>query len=392
MDILIIGGGASGLISAIYAKKNNNNVTILEKNKTLGKKLLITGNGKCNYWNNDININHYQTSNLDILDDIISKNNQEELLTFFDSIGIVPRIKNGYYYPYSNISVTILNALLIEIKRLNINVINDIEVTDIIKEDKFIVKTNKGDFTSDKVILSTGSKATPKTGSDGVGYTILSKLGHTINDVNPALVGLLSDDSCLSNWAGIRIDGEVTLYSNNKVIAKDIGEIQLNNDGISGIPVMNISGRVGKLNNIEIGINFLPNNIDINYMDKRNDKIKDRTIIELLESIINYKLLYIIFKRLHMDINTKWDQLSNNDKIKLFNNLTDFRIKITGTRGYDYAQICTGGVPLNEVNLNMESKIIKNLYIVGELLDADGECGGFNLGFAFITGMLAGKD
>lgn len=391
MNVIVIGGGASGLISAIYASSNNN-VTILEKNKTLGKKLLITGNGKCNYWNSDINTSNYRTDDIDMLEKIISTNNKEEILNFFDSIGIIPKIKNGYYYPYSNISVSVLNALLLKIRETNINVVTDVEVLDITKKDKFIVKTTKGDYTSDKLIISTGSYSAPKTGSDGIGYKILHKFKHKIIPVYPALVGLICDESYLINWAGIRVDGTVTLYSNNKAIVSYTGELQLNADGISGIPVMNLSGRANKLNNIEIGIDFLPNYIDINYIDKRNNSIKNRTIIELLEGIINYKLLYIILKKTHINVDTKWDQLTNEQKLLLFSNLRDFRVKIIGSRDYEYSQVCTGGISLKEIKDTMESTLVDNLYIVGELLNIDGDCGGYNLAIAWLTGMIAGKN
>ena len=169
MKTLIIGGGASGLIAAIYASTNSD-VTILEKNKTLGKKILITGNGKCNYWNSFQDISNYYSSDIDILKDILDEDSKIEINNLFDRIGLVPKIKNGYYYPYSNQATTVQTALIKEVENRGVNVEYETIVTDISFNNEFIVKTNKGDFRADKVIVSTGSYACSKTGSDGYGY------------------------------------------------------------------------------------------------------------------------------------------------------------------------------------------------------------------------------
>lgn len=189
--VIVIGGGVSGVVSAIYARRKGNDVTILERNSDILKKLLITGNGRCNYFNSDQDINHYHTSDMNILKDIITEGNINELLKFYDEIGIVPKIKNGYYYPYSNQAVNVKDAFSAELKKIGINIICDYLVNDIKYNGKFIIND---ELTCDKLIVSTGSKAYPKTGSDGMGYKFLKDLGHNITKIEPALTGIKSKD------------------------------------------------------------------------------------------------------------------------------------------------------------------------------------------------------
>jgi predicted Rossmann fold flavoprotein len=253
------------------------------------------------------------------------------------------------------------------------------------------------------VIISTGSFACPKTGSDGLGYKILNSLGHSLITPLPALVQLKANAPYLKEWHGIRSDVSVTLLENNTPISNQIGEIQLTDYGVSGICIFCLSGQVsrGLYNNKkeEISINFLhPFNINtkeefITWMNNRNNIVKNRTISDLLDGLLNYKLINLILKISKIDRNISWNKLSNNEKYLLGTNLTNFSLNITGTNSFEQAQTATGGIPLSEINpVTMESIYNKGLYITGELLDIDGDCGGYNLTNAWITGMLAGKD
>lgn len=395
MNICIIGGGASSFACAIKASRKGNKVTILEKNNNPMKKLLLTGNGKCNYFNSDMNSSHYRSSNNELLDRIINSENIERVLTFFEELGIVPRIKNGYYYPYSNTATTIKNLLLVEAKRLNINVKTNTIVTNIIHKDKFIIKTNNEDVICDKVVIATGSNASIKNEEYNF-YNILKNMGHTIIPVVPALVMLEGKEKYFNDWAGIRSDAVVSLYEDDKFLCSYEGEVQLTNYGVSGICVMNLSGRVsrGLLNNKKelLKINFIPICENVyEYLNERSSKHKNLTIIELLESIINYKLLYVIFKKNNIDPNKKWNDLSNEEKKVLSNELSSFELNITSTKGFENAQVVSGGISLMEVNDDFSSKIVDNLYLIGEILDVDGDCGGYNLGFAFLSGLIVGE-
>ncbi|MBQ3511712.1 MAG: NAD(P)/FAD-dependent oxidoreductase [Bacilli bacterium] len=394
--IVIVGGGASGLISAIHAKTSNNKVTVLERNSSCGKKILATGNGKCNYWNIDQNIKHYHSNNEELLEQIITKEMQDKVINFFNSLGIVPKIKNGYYYPFSNQATTIKNALLNEVKKKDIEIRQDFLVESIEKEDNhFIIKSSNEIIKADKVIIATGSCASPKTGSDGIGYKLLKRLSHTVIEPKPALVQLKTTGNFLKEWAGIRTDVKVSLYENDKLIKEESGEIQLTDYGISGICVFNLSRYVSigleKNLNEEVMINFLPF-IEKNPYEYLTNLLKNNYSVKTqLENILNNKLVTVILNKTNIDENKSFNNLREDEKVRLINNLISFKVKVIGTNSFDQAQVCSGGIPLTEIDLTtMESKLVKGLYIVGELLDVDGDCGGYNLGFAWMSGIKAG--
>ncbi len=393
MKVCVIGGGASGMVCAIRLARRDINVEIIEKNNSVCKKVLMTGNGKSNYFNEDMNINHYRSNNSDFLNKIITHNNINKIQDFFNSIGIVPRIKNGYYYPYSNTATTIKNLLLLECKKLGIKIKTDTTVIDINKKEKFVLKTNKEDIICDKIVFATGSKAFIKDEYNS--YKILKKLGHNIIKPLPALVMLEGIGSYFKDWAGIRCDANVSLFENDKYIDTQSGEVQLTNYGISGICVMNLSGRVSRIINkgnvASLKINFLPFIDDgYKYLEERYQLFPHLTIIEMLESVINYKLLYVMLNKCHIDDKLTWNDLSNDKKKLLVDNIFNFKLDIKSTKGFEFAQVVSGGVDLNEITNNLESKIVKGLYIIGELLNVDGDCGGYNLGFAWLSGMIVG--
>ena len=376
--IIIVGAGAAGMLAAIHAKTKDNQVILIERNTNCGKKILITGNGKCNYLNDDFNISHYRSDNLEFLENIITEENKKLLISEFKKIGIEPKIKNGYYYAMSNTSISIQNALLLTLKQKEIEIITNTTITDIKKiNNKFILNDK---FTCDKLIIAAGSSACPKCGTDGTIYDALKPLGLKIKKPLPALVQLKSEGKFLKEWAGIRCDCELSLYENDKLIKKSIGEVQLTDYGISGICTFQLSSDCirgldsGKKEVIKM--NFLPDikDFDTFYLN-RVKLLKGRNDIELFEGLINYKLLYVLFK--------------HNKNIK--EALTSFSLEITGYNGFDKAQVASGGIKLTEINDNFECKNIKDLYIIGEALDVDGDCGGYNLAFAFLSGIIAGE-
>lgn len=394
-DVVIIGGGAAGLTAAIVAAKRNKKVTILERNDKCGKKILITGNGKCNYWNADQDLSHYHTSNYELLENIINKENKEKVLSFFDSLGIVPKIKKGYYYPTTGQAITIENALTYEAKRLNVEIINNITVTEITKDNFFIINPNKENIKAQKVILAPGSKAAPKTGSDGLGYKLAESLNHTIITPKPALVQLRGKGNYFQKWNGIRTEATLTLYEDNKFIKKETGEVQLTDYGISGIVTFNLSRYVSKnIDNHEekVIINFLPWLEDAHTWLKNQIKLLNLPITETLDRILNYKLVNVLLKKANIKTND-WNKLSDKDFSTLIRVLTNFELIIESTNSFDKAQVCSGGIPLTEINLQtMESLKTKKLYLAGEIIDIDGDCGGYNLGFAWISGITAGEN
>ncbi len=392
--VIIIGGGASGLVSAIYAAKSGDKVTILERNSSVGKKILITGNGKCNYFNENQNLDHYHSSDNKFLEKLINDKNLKEILKLFDSIGIVPKIKNGYYYPNSEQAISVRETLVFECKRLGVDIKTDYLVTSIIKKDKFIINN---ELTADKVIIAAGSKANPKTGSDGSGYNLALSLGHKLVKPLPALTSLIIKEN-IKTCKGIRCDVKITLLENEHSLKEEYGQLQITDYGISGICVFNISGRcargLSQNKKEEVLINFLPDIANfIDYMDERNKKVKGRNISQLFDGLINYKLADYLLNKSKINKGEYWDNLKENAKETLNNNITALKLTIDKVNTFDNAQTCSGGIFLSEVNPNtLESLIVKDLYFAGEILDIDADCGGYNLTLAFITGMIAGKE
>ena len=391
--VVVIGAGASGIVAALTAS-DNNEVTLIDGNDKCGKKILITGNGKCNYWNENINIDNYYSSDSNKLEKILNYKN--EVLSYLESLGIYPKIKNGYYYPLSGVATSIREIFESELKRKKIDLKHNTKVLNIKKEDnKFIIETTNEKIISDKVIIATGSKACPKTGSVGLGYDLAKYFGHTINPVLPALVGLKTNDS-VKEWSGVRTDASLSLYIDNNLVKKEDGEIQLTEDGISGICTFNLSSLVSKSlyknKKVLMKINFMPSISDLcEFMENRNKMLSKRTIEELLESLLNYKLTTVILKKSNIKKDSYWNKLNVNEKKLLCQNISNFELPINATNSYDKAQVCTGGISLKEINDDMSSIYDSNLYFTGEILDVDGKCGGFNLSFAFITGYIAGK-
>ena len=396
---IIIGAGASGMVAAINLKRNNNDVTILEKNDKCGKKLLATGNGRCNYYNNNQDLSHYYSDNKELIEHVINKKTNKLVLNFFDSIGIVPRIKNDYYYPYSNTALSIENTLVKECIRLGVNIKLNEEVTDIEKNNnKFEIKTKEKNYQADKVVISTGSSASLK---EEIGmYDILKKLGHKIVDIYPALTRLNLDEPYLKEWSGIRNDVTIKLLVNDEVVKEEVGEILYTNNGLSGICTFGVSNYAAKAlkdkKQVEVVINnmkdFCDNRNDfINLMDKRDRLLKNRNISELLDSYINYKLVNILIKRSGLNCNYHWNKLDERSKNILASSFVDLRLKVIGTDGINKSQTISGGVPLSEINLEtMESKVIEGLYLTGEMVDINGDCGGYNLTIAWTTALLTG--
>lgn len=395
MKVVIIGGGASGITSAITARRKGYDVVVLEKNSSLLKKLKITGNGHCNYYNEDQDLCHYHSDNSELISMMINSVNLENVSLFFDSIGIIPRIKNGYYYPFSNQAISVCSSLILEAQKLGVVLDTDVEVQEVKKSNRFQIITTNGVYEADKVIVSTGGMSYQKTGSDGFGYRELKRLGHNINLLLPGLTPLIISNP-KKEWKGIRTDVSISLLENNKLVRKESGEIQLTEDGISGICTMQLSSYISKglyLGKDErIKINFLPF-IDEDeffvFMDNRSRKMKNRTVMELLEGVLNYKLISVILKK---GQNLIWDECNNKEREFIKKNLLSYMVEVVDTKSFNYSQVTLGGVSLLEVNLEtMESKKVKDLYITGELLDITGDCGGYNLTIAWITGLIAGE-
>lgn len=398
--IVVIGGGVSGLIAAIHAKNKNNQVIILERNNTCGKKILVTGNGRCNYSNSNQDINHYHSNSSYNLESIINQKNISAFLDFYKSIGIIPKVKNGYYYPYSNQAVTVQQALLRKVSELNIDVKTNTYVDDIaVNGNSFKIKTNNDIFYADIVIIACGGKSYSKLGTDGNGYQLLKKLGHNIIPVVPALTQIKVLEN-IKDLTGVRSEVSITLIEDGKTIKSETGEVQFTDFGISGICSMQLSKYISygimdkKCEKIVINfVSDIAKNKEefIKFIESNN--WLDFEVRSLLDSLLNYKVTNYILKETKIAGNVKFRNLKDEEIDILVNYLINFTLTATGTNTFDNSQVSAGGVNLKEIDLTtMESKIIPNLYIVGEIVDVDGDCGGYNITFASISGMLAGME
>ena len=385
--VVVIGAGASGIIASLKASENNE-VILIDSNNKIGKKILITGNGRCNYFNGDIDITKYNSDYKGNLESILE--NKDIVLDYLTDLGIYPKIKNGYYYPNSNQASSVVEVFNNNINKSNIKVIYECKVTDIIKNNNsFIIKSNLEDIICDKVIVACGGCSYPNTGSDGSIFNILNKY-HTVNNLLPSLVPLKLDFKYLKDWNNLRVDAKVELYINNNYIDSEIGEVQLTDYGISGIPIFNLSGKIVRSikENVELKIDFLNDIDDLkSFLISRNKN--NRTIENILETVLPYQLIDVLLKSINIDKNS---YLDNNNVLLLVDIIKNFKVKVIDYLDFNRSQVTSGGVSLKEVNpLTLESTCIKDLYLVGEVLDVDGKCGGYNLAFAFISGYLAGK-
>ncbi len=399
--ILIIGGGVAGLTAAITLRKNNHEVWVLERNDRPLKKLLLTGNGKCNYWNQDQAITHYHSTTEELLSELITSTRQQAVVDFFASIAIMPRIKNGYYYPFSNQASSVVESLYLSAKEQGVNFLTNLLVDEVVyQNDQFMVNPKKEKLIGDTLIITTGSMAYPKTGSDGIGYKLAEAFSHYIVPVMPALVQLKMKENDLKDWKGIRCEARLESLVNGKVIQEESGELQLTEYGISGICTLNISSKLARSlaagDKVEVAIHFLPwlfTKQEVRmYLENRACLFPNRTLEELLETILPYKLVHVLFNHYKVDFKKKWHTLTHQEQDTVSRFLFCHTIEVIGTNSFDQAQVCSGGVALTEVNLDsLESKKQKDLYFAGEILDVNGDCGGYNLGFAFLSGILVGK-
>lgn len=386
MRIAIIGAGPAGLAAAKIISKNSQ-VVVFEKNSDAGKKLLLTGSGRCNIGNTNNDLSKYHSSNNELIEKIINDKNLDKVNNFFKEIGLVLKDKNGYLYPYSEKSSSVLSCLKSSLDvdfRFNTNIEN-IER----KNDKFIINHE----TFDKVIITTGGLSYPKTGSSGEGFSLAKDFGHKVINLNPSLMALETSTGLEKEWAGIRCEVNVSSYIDKAKVKEEHGELQFTSFGLSGICIFNLSRDIrlalNEKKSCEVRINFCPWTDDLSkYMEEN----KDKSLTNICDGFLDYKLTNLFLKILKIK-DKKWCELKIDEKSKFIDTLTNFKVSIEDTKGYLDAQVTSGGVSLEEINLEtMESKLVKNLYFAGEVLDLDGDCGGYNLTISFITGLIAGDN
>ncbi len=400
-DIIVIGGGASGMMASIFASQNEQSVLLIEKNGKLGKKLSVTGNGKCNLTNRFLSVEQYGSTSTE-LKQLLLQYNTECILDFFQMIGICCKEKNSYYYPMSEQASSVVQLMEAELIHKGVAIHTGERLIELHQLPNgpytFQVITDHDTYQAKKIILSTGGLAAPCYGAEGIGYEQLRKFGHSVHSLCPALVQLCVKESYVKKISGVRTDAEIIL-STGKEQYKDVGEIIFTDHGVSGIPVFQISRYISKADPIlqkkfTLEIDPLRTITEEKlyqslYHIKRHNP--DLATEYLFRGICNYKLVYAILTELHIKAESPCRNIDDKELNALVYHFKHIRLSVTGTMGFEYAQVTCGGIPLNEINMKtMESNLVSGLFITGELLDVDGKCGGYNLHFAWASGMAAG--
>lgn len=394
----IIGGGAAGMFAAITAARQGAEVTVLEGGDRVGKKILSTGNGKCNLGNLYLNRECYYSNDLSFVERAIERFDVMDTLSFFRGIGLLMKDKNGYLYPSCEQAAVVLDVLRYEMKALQIKLNENRKVTALHKKkDKWMVETESECFTFDSIVIACGGKAAPKTGSDGSGFKLAKKLGHKVTRVVPALVQLTCKEDYLKSVAGVRADAEISVISDGECVAKERGELQLTDYGVSGIPVFQISRIVNYLledkKTVKLSINLLPDYSEEEFAQLcqiRSLLQEGRTTEEFLTGLLHKKLILLFMKQAGLKGDLPVSQAEEAKLKNLYKMCQNWVLHVTGSKSFDNAQVSAGGVELSQVTDNMESCLAKDLYFAGEILDVDGKCGGYNLQWAWSSGYLAG--
>lgn len=379
------------MVAAINAKNENNKVILIEKNDRVGKKLLATGNGRCNYTNLNLSEDNYSSPSF--VKKTIDEFSNEDLINYFSLLGLESTTDGNRVYPITLKANSVLNILMYWLDKKGIDIRSNTEVKEIKKnKNGFDVITNDDKIEADIVIAAFGGKSMPASGSDGKSFEILKKLGLKITELKPALTQVKLESKYLKHLSGAKVIGKAKLFKKNKEIDERNGEILFTNYGISGPPILDLSVNISEDNFIEVP---LINNVDENTVDKlysRYYMLEDFSIEEYLMGIVDKKFIHYIIDYLNLDKNTAMNMISMADFQKIIEILLKSKFKVIGTTGFKNSQVTRGGVDLSEVNnCDYSSKKFKNLYIIGEALNIDGDCGGYNLHFAFASGYRLGK-
>lgn len=399
LDVIVIGAGASGMMAAITVARRGKSVAILERMNKPGKKILATGNGKCNFTNNNMDTSCFH-GNIQLIQSVLSRFSKEEALSFFHEIGIWPKEKNGYYYPNSGQAASVAEALKHELDRLQVPVYLEQEVLDLFPDKYgFWIKTVQTSYTCRNVIIASGLLAAPKLGSDGSMFSLIKELGHRFVPVLPALCGFYAKGMQFSKVAGVRCDANLTLKIDGNTAATEQGELQLADYGISGIPVFQISSPAVRAlyekKSVTVVIDFLPDisleTLNTEFAMRIGKCETDENADRLLRGLLNQKLIPVLLKHAGIRSDEPLKNISLEKLERLSAGIHDYPVTLEKVRDFEFAQVCTGGIRTEEINeKTLESRLLSGLYFAGEILDVDGICGGYNLQWAWSSGYVAG--
>lgn len=401
--IIVIGAGASGMLAAITAARQGASVTLLEGMEKPGKKLLITGSGRCNLTNLRQESICYRGADAEFVGNVLQQFTVSDTLSFFREIGLLTIARDGYVYPVTGQASSVLEVLLLEIKRLGVKLKCMEKVLSIEKNMLFRVRTAGWTYEADAVILAAGSKAAPATGSDGSGYALAKKCGHSLVTPREALVPLTIREGWIKKLSGLRMQAAVTLEGHTEK-----GELQWTDTGISGIVVFQLSRFAvralakrpdvtdGKTQSVPVQLDLLPSVSAeelFNHLANRKALQPDGCSAEsLLAGVFAKKAIAPLLQAAKINPSEKAAKLSDKDLHRLVTTVKQLTLTVSGSRSFEQAQVCQGGVCCTEIHpQTLESRKMPGLYIVGELLDVDGICGGYNLQWAWASGFAAGR-
>lgn len=426
-DVAVVGGGAAGMTAAIAAARTGARVVALERGDRPGKKILMTGNGKCNLGNRDLQPSYYYSDNMAMAASVLERFGTEETIAFFASLGLMVRERRGYLYPVSEQAAVVLDVLRYGLEREGVTVLTQAFVQEMtparrdepdilhrqaqrIKDSAcqgYLLKLQNGDrVRAKRVILACGGQAAPKTGSDGSGYDLARSLGHCVIPPVPSLVQLHCGEKYCKALAGVRAEGAVRICldedskadSLQDCICREAGEIQFTEYGISGIPVFQLSGSVNQLlaqgRKLRAEIDFFPQYGEKDYEQlcrQRLENLKGQTVETFFTGMLHKKIMNVCIRQAGLASEQMADGADRQRLRQVFALCRRLPFTITGSHPFDSAQVCRGGVSLREVDSQLQSKCSPGLYLAGEVLNVDGRCGGYNLQWAWASGYIAGE-
>lgn len=401
IQVVVLGGGASGMMAALTAARRGKKVMIIERMNRLGKKLLATGNGRCNYTNACQELSCYR-GNPEFIRKSLELFPMEKTIAFFHEIGILPKCRNGYYYPHSEQASSVLEAFERELSQQRAEIHLQEQVKALYRHKSgWVVETDRDRYLAQSVVASFGGMAAPVHGTQGDGYSLLGKLGHQIVPVVPALTSCVLKGDFTKEWAGVRTQGEIAVYTGDGMrTASDRGELQMVAYGISGIPVFQISRFVARLllqgERPYLIMDIMPEYTEEEIRQEllfRRNRLADRKAGQALEGMLHKKLACVLLQQAGLKSDSRAGDWTDAQLQKITQRLKSWKLGVSEVSGFDRAQVSCGGVCTEQIDAaTMQSKLCPGLYVTGELLDVDGICGGYNLQWAWTSGYLAGSN
>ncbi len=399
-DIAVVGGGAAGMFAAIMAKKENKNlnIVVIEALSRVGKKLITTGNGQCNITNKNACPDFYFSDDKIKIGNVFNAFSVEDTVKEFDEIGVnIVFEEDGRGYPASYQAGSVVDAMRFALEELEVDVLTDTKIISFKKKGNYTLFCCDKSIEAKKVIFACGGLAGgEKLGSFGDAIRMFKELGYKTSKTTPSLVQIKTETNIVKQLKGIKFFGNASLKINGKKIKSKFGEILFTDYGLSGPAVLGISRAAARENgNIEISLDIMPDT-DFNELEiillKRKEILKQRQSSEFLTGFINKRLGQVLMKTAGISQNIKSSEISDGEIRNLAKAIKSFDFKVTGNTGFNNSQVTAGGIKLTEIDLNtFESIYQKDLYLIGEILDVDGECGGFNLQWAWSSAAIAAK-